>query len=175
MGGEPAKEKTMRKDYNGPEGTPRMKELAPQVHAWVQRVHGAPPVRIDWAELLENRDAPDAVLEYAQCVINAEKDWEDGAKDRPYSRRPDSYATRLFDGPTFIDQYLSKRVYALFPTMDGEDLVSVDPWGVYADLIARDDEAGCRKLAAALYEWMQTHDRVDAMLVRVCNELKEKS
>jgi hypothetical protein len=149
----------MRKDYRLPDIEPPPSE----VRAWLD-------LTIQQGELLPSSKglaAPEHVLGWLRGREEIIANWKDGAKDRPVTFDCGfslSQVMRLFDG-----RWISARESipdALEATSDELRLVA-PIWSTYQVAIKHDDEESCRKLAAAIYAWLDAKNEVDLALVQV--------
>jgi hypothetical protein len=153
----------MRKDYRLPDIEPPPSE----VRAWLD-------LTIQQGELLPSSKglaAPEHVLGWLRGREEIIANWKDGAKDRPVTF-DDSNACprmRLFDG-----RWLLRRRESIPDALEAtcgqdDELYSVVApiWSTYQVAIEHDDEESCRKLAAAIYAWLDAKNEVDLALVQV--------
>ena len=137
--------------------------------------------------VLETGDAPPEVLEVCRQRIEHRADWEAGAKDRPFSFAPVvsmRAKMRLFDGPWFPVGAISDAVEANVPIPFNPRLGiepmferhTALPWKALEDLAWAKDEQSCRRIAAAVYEYLELRERAARVLVHtVNNELERRA
>lgn len=135
-------------------------------------------IAVDMQHVLDTGDAPPLVLAYFRRRLEHRKAWDEGAKNRPFSHHPDSPAVRLFDGPWISHIHnrnaVPEALEANFP-VDGEEHVLERRvaliWPTYQKLMDAEDEEGCRKMAAAIYKFIEMKTTADRMLVVVAHTL----
>lgn len=135
-----------------------------------------------FTDILEQGDAPGEVLDYCRVRLAYTEHWmsDEAAKDRPITRDPVGPAIRLFDGPWIRPAPwgpVVNVVEADFPVEDEPGMLyrrTALPWRTYEALIEKGAEEDLRRLAGAIYEFIDLDQRARRMLVEVTRGLEEK-
>jgi len=143
-----------------------------------------------YAAVLETRDAPPEVLDFCERRLAHREEWEAGAKDRPITVEPQVSAygrVRLFDGPWIDARAIPGAVEANFPIelpiseaigFPSEAKVYMrhvaTPWEALEELAQADDEEGCRRVAAAMYEYLELRGLAARTLVGTVNDEQKR-
>ena len=136
----------------------------------------------DLTAVAETRDAPPLVLEWIDARLEHRREWELGAKDRAFTVEPQVSAygrVRLFDGDWFDARAVPGAVEANFE-VEANGLVEPSdakvymryvavPWEALEELAQAGDEQGCRRIAAAIYEYLELRGRAARTLVGTVN------
>jgi hypothetical protein len=148
----------------------------PIIDSWSK----ANPVAVPIDEILESGDAPPEVLEHLRECQAYMARWmsDEFARDRPITRDPSRPRIRLFDGPWIGDMGFRDTVPSVMEAdvEDGDDLVRIvwPVWDTYEKAIAADDEEGCRRIAAAIYEYINCEKRMRRALVLTLQDVGQK-
>jgi len=134
--------------------------------------------------LHKTRDASPECLAYVDRVEAARAEWIAGTKDRPITHSCDSTVRiRLFDGPWIygvhrLPFHVVEANYDMGPAEELGERVwerRIEPiWETYGKLVEADDEEGCRKLASAIYEFLQMQGATDRLLCTAGREARER-
>lgn len=148
-------------------------EPSAEVNAWFET-----SPEMTFTGVLEAGDAPPGVLAYCRARVAYHEHWmsDENAKNRPITVNViDAGSYRLFDGPWihYRDERAHLVVDAFFEEGEGLVLKRALPMETYQALIAAGDEVGCRRLAAAIYEARELHQRANRMLAGLTLDLGE--
>ena len=98
---------------------------------------------------------------YPEGYREAEREWDEGAKDRPISYDPYCYGgkrIKLFDRPWFNVSEFPETLISTFVVSDWTEFrYHQTLLAGYHVLIEEDDEGGCRRFAEALYAFMEAN------------------
>lgn len=163
----------MRTDYNWCPPEPPT-----DAATWFTK-YSEPGVTLD--SILQSGDAPPFVLKYIEERLAHREQWEAGAKDRPYTfdHSTGMPRRRLFDGgwisSSIGNPTLPSVIEATFEIDGGLTLKKCAAvWDVYEKAIEKGDEEACRRIAGAIYEWLEIRGGVDRMLVAAVLEMDAK-